>query len=177
MKWFYVTLLFAIIGKQSFSQNKMDGFYFGIDPKLEVNNQVTSIAGHNTPGEFHRAIYLKIKGDSVFLDTKFADIKGSDTTIYSSDGIYDYFDGTLLRKDASIIEFNLKEVVVNYFEQILKPNKDGFMEVVRRENQFAGKVVAGGILIRDILVRRIPERIKLISETHSYSIIFQLEQK
>jgi len=164
MKGFYVVLLLALINELSFGQTKIDGFYFGIDPKVEVNNQVTPIAGRVTPTEFHKAFYLKIKRDSVFLDTKYADITGSDTTIYSSDGIYEYFDGTLLRKDASTIEFDLKEVVVNYFEQIIKLDKDGVPQVIRRQNQLVARLVPAGILIKGILLKRFPENVKLISE-------------
>ena len=164
MKWFLIILLFTLINEFSFGQNKIDGFYFGVDSNTEFNNQVTPIVGHITPAKFHEIFYLKIKKDSVFLDTKYADIVGSDTTIYSSDGIYEYFDGILLRKDARTIEFNLKEVVVNYFEQSIKLDKDGVPQVIRRQNQFVGRVVPNGILIKGILLKQVPENIKLISE-------------
>jgi len=164
MKCFLTAILFTLTAEFSFGQNKVDGFYFGIDPNLEINNQVTPIAGHTTPQKFHKTFYLKIKKDSAFLDTKYADIIGKDTTTYSSDGIYEYFDGTVMRKDASTVNFELKEVVVNYFEQFIQIDKDGVPQVIRRQNQFSGKLVADGILIKGILLKRVPENIKLISE-------------
>jgi hypothetical protein len=158
-------LLFTIIlsNKIALCQGRFDGSYIGFDSLPAVNNTVSTPRGYPRPGMFTRVRYLKIKGDKVFMDTRYADIK-ADTTIFDADGIYNYFDGTLAMNN-SVVEFRLKEVVVNYFEQSLTKDKSGFPQVVRRANDFSGRLTAGGILIDGISFRKEPENVRLVSET------------
>jgi hypothetical protein len=100
-------------------------------------SHIEEIKGQNgLPTEFS---YLKIKGDSAFLDRGTVLLLKGDTIPLKNDGICHYFRGTVQRQ-ANKIHFLLDEVVVNYFEAKIKIDKNGARALSRCQVEFDGEI-------------------------------------
>ena len=107
--------------------------------------------------------YMKIKGDSVFLDQNPISIYKKDTSFSASDGAFFYYKGTLEKSDTTIL-INLKELFCDYCGIPVKVKPDGTQEVIKRTKQFKGRLIDKGIIIDGYLYARTAEKESLISE-------------
>ena len=108
--------------------------------------------------------YLKIKGDSAFLDQNPVNIGAKRDTLWSSsDGAFYYYSGTVQRRDTSIL-INLKELFCDYCGVPVEIKPDGSKEVIKRTKQLKGRSTDKGILIDGYLYARTTEKERLISE-------------
>lgn len=107
--------------------------------------------------------YLKIKGDSVFLDQNPISIYKKDTSFSASDGAFYYYSGTFQKSDTTVL-FNLKELFCDYCGVPVKTNTDGTQEVIKRTKQLKGRSTDKGFIIDGFLYARTTIEESLISE-------------
>jgi hypothetical protein len=108
--------------------------------------------------------YLKIKGDSAFLDQNPVNIGSKKDTLWSSsDGAFYYYSGTIQKNDTTVL-FNLKELFCDYCGIPVKIKPDGTQEVSKRTKQLKGRLTDKGIVIDGYLYVRTTEKESLTSE-------------
>ena len=108
--------------------------------------------------------YLKIKGDSAFLDQNPVNIGTKKDTLWSaSDGAFYYYSGIIQMSDTTI-SFNLKELFCDYCGVPVKIKPDGSKEVIKRTKQLKGRLTDKGIVIDGYLYARTTEKESLTSE-------------
>ena len=166
----FILLLFLIY--PSFGQSPLDGHYQGVAPTTydRLGGTERALADALPPGQvFYKVSYLKIKGNTAWLDNCSMAVLHGDTTYIKSDGIFEYFDGTFTQTD-SVLHFHLHEVVVNYFEQTFRQDDHGMPILIRRENELVGKATEEGILIGSILFQRKMQLKEMVSYDKSQLI-------
>lgn len=107
--------------------------------------------------------YLKIKGDSAFLDQNPIFVYKKDTSYSASDGGFYYYSGTLTKTDTTIL-FNLKELFCDYCGELIETKPDGTQQRIKRTKQLKGRLTNKGFLIDGYLYKRTVEKEGLISE-------------
>jgi hypothetical protein len=108
--------------------------------------------------------YLKIKGDSAFLDQNPVNIGIKKDTLWSaSDGAFYYYSGTVQKSDTTI-SINLKELFCDYCGVPVKIKPDGSKEVIKRTKQLKGRLSDKGIIIDGYLYALTIEKESLTSE-------------
>jgi hypothetical protein len=117
----------------------------------------------NPKWKWYHLGYLKIKGDSVFLDQNPISIYKKDTSYSASDGAFFYYSGTLQKNDTTVV-FNLNELFCDYCGVPVRVKPDGTQEVIKRTKQLRGRMNDKGIFIDGYLYARTFKRESLISE-------------
>ena len=107
--------------------------------------------------------FLKIKGDSVFLDQSPIFVYKNDTSYSASDGGFYYYSGTFQKSDTTIL-LDLKELFCDYCGIPVKINSDGTQEVIKRTKQLKGLLTNKGFIIAGYLYERTTKKEDLISE-------------
>ncbi len=133
----------AAINKDT-SFNKLNGLYVGLE-------EMGALIDPSKPKwKWYHLSYLKIKGDSVFLDQSPISIYKTDTSFSASDGGFYYYSGTLISSDTTV-EINLKETSCDYCGELMKKNADGTLEREYRTKKYLGKLTDKGIIINGYL--------------------------
>jgi hypothetical protein len=107
--------------------------------------------------------YLKIKGDSAFLDQSPIFVYKRDTSYSASDGGFYYYSGTLQKNDTTVL-FNLNELFCDYCGTLVKTNPNGTHEVIKRKKQLKGRLTDKGFIIDGYLYARTTKKEDLLSE-------------
>jgi hypothetical protein len=137
----------------------LNGLYAG----LEYMRITTDPAYPGKKFKSYHLGYLKIKGDSVFLDQNPIFVYKSDTSYSASDGGFYYYSGTVQKSDTTVL-FDLKELFCDYCAVPVKTKPDGTQEVVKRTKQLKGRLTDKGFIINDYLYARTTKKKDLISE-------------
>jgi hypothetical protein len=118
------------------------------------------------PGKVFKAYhlgYLKIKGDSVFLDQNPIFVHEKDTSYSAFDGGFYYYSGTLTKTDTTVL-LNLKELFCDYCGVSVEMKPDGTQQAVKRTKQLKGRLTDKGFLIDGYLYARTTKKEELMSE-------------
>lgn len=117
----------------------------------------------NPKRKWYHLGYLKIKGDSVFLDQDPVNIYKNDTAFSASDGAFYYYSGTL-QKNGTTILINPDELLCGYCAVPEKRKADGTYEVIKRTKKWKGTLTSKGILIDGNLYAKTSKNEMMISE-------------
>ena len=137
----------------------LNGLYSG----LEYNGITTDPAYPGKKFKSFHSVYLKIKGDSVFLDKNPIIVYEKDTTYSASDGGFYYYSGTLQNNDTTII-FNLKELFCDYCSVLIKTKAAGTKKIVKKTKRIKAHLTEKGLIIEGHLYAKRAENIPLRSE-------------
>jgi len=107
--------------------------------------------------------YLKIKGDSIFLDQSPIFVYENDTSYSASDGGFYYYSGILQKIDTTIL-LNLKELFCDYCGAPVRKKPDGTHEIIKREKHLKGHLTAAGFIIDGYLYSKTQKKESLVSE-------------
>ncbi|MFT3679055.1 MAG: hypothetical protein QM791_02210 [Ferruginibacter sp.] len=143
--------------------NKTDTSLNGLYTGLEYMGTSTDPV---YPGKVFKSFhlgYLKIKGDSVFLDQNPIFVYRKDTSYSASDGGFYYYSGMLTKTDTTVL-FNLKELFCDYCGELFETKPDGTKQAVKRIKQLKGRITHDGFLIDGYLYKRTGRNEELISE-------------
>jgi hypothetical protein len=135
----------------------LNGLYSGLEYTGIVTDPVYPGKDFKT---FHLG-YLKIKGDSVFLDQNPIFVYKNDTSYSASDGGFYYYSGTFQKSDTTI-SFYLKELFCDYCP--IRIVTDTTQEVIKRTKQFKGRLTSKGFIINGYLYAKTAKKEDLISE-------------
>jgi hypothetical protein len=98
------------------SSHKFDGLYVGLEEMCwtdSAGKKECYIDPANSKRKWYHLTYIKIKGDSAFVDQNPVSIYKKDTGFSASDGAFYYYSGLFKTKDTTII-FNLTELFCDY---------------------------------------------------------------
>jgi hypothetical protein len=146
----------SLVGKVDTSLN---GLYAGLEYMGTSTDPVY-------PGKVFKAYhlaYLKIRGDSVFLDQNPIFVHKNDTSYSASDGGFYYYSGTLTKTHTTVL-FNLKELFCDYCGVPVETKPDGTQQPIKRKKQLKGRITDKGFIIDGYLYSRTTKKEDLISE-------------
>jgi len=139
------------------SSNLLTGVYVGLEKMPYL------IDPSNPKKVWYHLTYLKIKGDSAFLDQSPISIYKKDTTFSASDGGFYYYKGILIKTDTTL-KIRLKEIFCDYCGEKVKKGIDGrWIRDCRIKEYFAKKTVKG-IFLNGNLFTKTNRKENLISE-------------
>jgi hypothetical protein len=103
-------------------QVRLDGTYVGFEEmcytdSAGIKDCYTDPA--NPKWKWYHLSFIRLKGDSVFMEQDPIAIHKKDTTFSASDGGFYYYSGTLSSSDTTVI-INLKEVSCDYCGELMK---------------------------------------------------------
>lgn len=130
------------------SSNKLDGLYVGLE------EMSTFINPSNPKWKWYHLSYLKINGNSVYLDQSPISIYKKDTTFSASGGGFYYYKGSLISRNTTI-EINFKEISCDYCTQLVVKNADGTLTRIYRTKKYLGKLIENGIVINGYLFTKV----------------------
>lgn len=107
--------------------------------------------------------YLKIKGDSVFLDQSPIFVHKKDTSYSASDGGFYYYSGKMKKTDTTVL-FDLKELFCDYCAVPVQTKPDGAQQPIKKTKQLNGRLTDKGFIINGYLYARTTKKEELISE-------------
>ena len=137
----------------------LNGVYAGLE---YIGTSTDPIYPRKISKSYHLG-YLKIKGDSVYLDQNPIFVNKKDTSYSASDGGFFYYSGTLTKTD-TIALFELKELFCDYCGVFVETQADGMQQVIKRNKQLKGRLTDDGFIIDGYLYTRTTKRQELISE-------------
>lgn len=111
---------------------------------------------------YHKG-YIKIRGDSAFLDQGPVFVHGEDTISSASDGGFYYYSG-LLKRNNDTVTLSLKELFCDYCGVFTETKPDGTKEVVKRTRIIKGLLTEKGIVIDSSVYKKAEKMEDLVSE-------------
>jgi hypothetical protein len=147
-------------------QNTIEGTYQGLEKicwGTTKDGKCDNDDNEKTGWKWYHLNWLKIKGDSCFLDQNPVTIYKKDTSWSASDGGFLYYSGTVTRTDTTVI-FNLTELFCDYCGELVQKQPDGSYKRVKRIKQYTGRLSGGGFIINDFFYQKIANRLDMISE-------------
>ncbi len=159
-----IPIFFAITF--AFGQNTTNGVYVGLE-EMCWTDSLGKKDCYNDPVQpkwkWYHLSYLKIKGDSVFLDQSPISIYKKDTSFSSSDGAFYYYSGTVLKID-SVLDIKLTQLFCDYCGLPKKRDDDGNLVQLHRTKQYLAKLTKKGFIINGFLFTKTTEKMILRSE-------------
>jgi hypothetical protein len=145
---------------------KLDGVYVGYEElcTIDSSGKKSCYGDEDDPSRkwFHRS-YLKIRGDSAFMDQNPISIYKNDTSFSASDGAFYYYRGTVRRiRDSIVVYFDNK--TCHYCGIPYKLNKDGSKTRIIEHKTLKGTERDSGIIINGLLYKKIATDKRLLSE-------------
>jgi hypothetical protein len=106
----------------TYGQGKLDATYVGLEEMCYTDS--TGIKDcytdpSNPKWKWYHLSFLKLKGDSVFMQQNPIAIHKKDTTFSASDGGFYYYSGTFSSSDTALV-INLKEISCDYCGKLTK---------------------------------------------------------
>lgn len=155
MKRNILSLLASCLLFSAFAQNSLEGVYVGLEEMCYTDKSGKKDC-YTDPAQpkykWYHLCYIKIKGDSVYMDQSPVAMYKKDTLFSASDGAFYYYRGTMSKKDTTVT-IHLKEYYCDYCAVRSQIKPDGTRQVIKREKQYAGRLTAKGILINGYLFR------------------------
>jgi len=141
------------------TDTSLNGIYIG----LEYGGTSTDPVYPGKVFKLFHLGYLKIKGDSVFLDQSPIFVYKKDTTYSASDGGFYYYSGTLTKADKTV-SFDLKELFCDYCGVPRQAKRNDTQQLVKRTKHLKGLLTDKGFLINGYLFKKTVKTEALISE-------------
>jgi hypothetical protein len=157
---------FILISLNASAQRSLDGIYQGVQPKYWTLKNGKKILWKDTERKNHywySLMYIKIRGDSVFLDESPVTIYKQDTMYSASDGGFYYYTGIHKMND-SLINFSLRELYCDYCGIPKIKDADGNWVKEIRYRTYNVKQVNNDLIINGSLFKKIRQDLILLSE-------------
>ena len=129
----------------------LEGIYVGLE-EIGVN-----IDPSQPNRKWYHMGYLRIKGDSAFLDQQPVSIYRRDTSYSASDGAFYYYKGTYKLKDNNVV-FNFKLDHCDYCAREVRKLRNGEYEEVEKYRKLEAIRKSNGLLIKNHLYRKDEEK-------------------
>ena len=146
----------------------LDGLYAGLEEMCwtdSAGKKDCYIDAARPTRKWYHLGYLKIKGDSVFLDQDPVNIgKKHDTLWSSSDGAFYYYHGILVKLSDTTFTINLKEIFCDYCGEPVEVQKDGTYKRVYRIKTYKCNITKNGFFANNIFYKKDEAKDTLISE-------------
>ena len=151
----------------SLKDTSLNGLYIGLEEMCETDSTGKKNC-YNDPAQPNRKwyhfTYLKLKGDSVFVDQSPINIGPKNDTMWSaSDGEFYYYSGTFEKKD-STLKLNLIELFCDYCGVPVQKKPDGTYEAIKIKKSLNGKLINNGFNINGYVFSKKANVDTLISE-------------
>lgn len=167
MKQIFLFFIVIFVAISSFAQSNFDHVYVGTEKicwQRTKKDSCDNSDSFNPKWKWYRLNFLKIKGDSVFLDQSPISIYKQDTSYSASDGGFFYYHGELIRLTDSTFSIKLTEISCDYCGKPVEKQKDGTFKRIYRVKTYLCKLNSDGFWANGILYKRTTKNDNLISE-------------
>jgi hypothetical protein len=162
MKKYMILIPLLVIFITGHCQKPPDGLYAGLE-RIVVIDAMGKPSDYIDPAKplwkWYHLTYIKVKGDSVFLDQSPISLFKRDTSYSASDGGFYYYSGKICSSGDSII-LNLKQLYCDYCA-IRANGADSSGKFVK---QLKGKFTKAGFFLNGFLFKKILDKKILLSE-------------